>query len=300
MSASANITAAFKQQFHDSFILQLQQMDSFFQGTVVDRGMAEGSSFTINNTGSVEAREVTGRYQDKSAQSPDNSTRIVYMTDYDIGPLPIDAFDLPKLSADPTSKYVQMLMAAANRRKDKTIYRALLDGVLAKTSEGGTPAPVTLPAAQQIAAGGTGFTKAKVIQAKALFRKNKADARYQPGTKLYINYNSDAVRQILSDTTLTSADFLAARMLENGEVVNWCGFEWLPYEDLDVPAANTARAVAWSSTAVHYATGINVKTDIGENKNKRGHPIEVYGWLSLGAGRQDESKVVQIDFATNV
>lgn len=58
--------------------------------------------------------------------------------------------------------------------------------------------------------------------------------------------------------------------------------------------------MAWSSTAVHFGTGLNVKTDIGENKAKRGHPTEVYGWLSQGAVRQDDKKVVQIDFATNV
>lgn len=225
MSTSSTITTAFRQQFHDSFIHALQSKESFFQGTVVDRGMIDGSSFTANNIGTVEAREVTGRYQDKSAQEIAHETRIAYMADYDIGPLPVDAFDLPKLAADPTSKYVQLLLAAANRRKDKTIYRALLDGALSRTAEGGSVSSVALPSAQQIAAGGTGLTKAKVVQAKSLFRKNKADPRYEPGTKLYLAYNSDAVRQILSDTTLTSADFLAVRMLENGEVANWAGFE---------------------------------------------------------------------------
>ena len=300
MSTSNTITTAFKQQFHDTFLHALQQRESFLAGTVVNRGMIDGSSFTANNMGSGEMKEVTGRYQDKQAQEVDHSTRIAYMADYDAGPYVVDAFDLPKLVADPTYKYVEMILAAANRRKDKTIYRALLDGAMARNSDGGTPAAVSLPAAQLIAAGGTGLTKAKVIQAKSLFRKNKADSRYEPGTKLYIMYNSDSVRQILSDTTLTSSDFMASKFLEQGEIGNWCGFEWIPYEDFDVPAANTARTVAWSSTAVHYGTGINVKTDVSENKGKRGHPVEAYGVLSLGAVRQDEKKVVQIDFATNV
>lgn len=300
MSASPTITTAFRTQFHDSFILALQQKESFLQGTVVNRGMIDGSNFTVNNTGSVEAREVTARYQDKSAQNPEHSTRLVYMADYDIGPIPVDGFDIPKLTADPTSKYVQMLLAAGNRRRDKTIYRALLDGALTRSAEGGAVTLTALPAGQLIAAGGTGLTKAKVIQAKTLFRKNKADSKYEPGSKLHILYDSNATRQILSDTTLTSADFLAVRMLENGEVTNWCGFNWIPYEDLDVPAANTARTVAWQSTAVHFGDGINIKTDIGENRQKRGHPMEVYGFLSQGAVRQDELKVVQIDYATNV
>lgn len=300
MSTSVTITTAFQQQFHDTFIHALQSRESFLGKTVVNRGSISGSSFTVNNIGSSAMREVNGRYQDKTAQEIDHSTRIAYMADFDFGPFPVDAFDLPKLVADPTYKYLELGMAATERQKDIVIYRALLDGALTRTTENGTISTTTLPASQQIAAGGTGLTKAKVIQAKSLFRKNKADSRYEPGTKLYIAYNSDSVRQILSDTTLTSADFLAARMLENGEIVNWCGFEWIPYEDLDVPAANTARTAAWSSTAVHYGTGIAPKTDISENKAKRGHPTEVYGVLSLGAVRQDEKKVVQIDFATNV
>ena len=89
-------------------------------------------------------------------------------------------------------------------------------------------------------------------------------------------------------------------MLENGEVVNWCGFNWIPYEDLDVPAANTVRTAAWQSTAVEFGTGIATKTDISENKSKRGHPWECYSWFSQGAVRQDELKVVQIDYASNV
>lgn len=300
MSTNITITTAFKQQFHDSFIHALQSRECMFGKTVVNRGMIDGTSFTVNNMGSGTMREVTGRYQDKQAQEVDHSTRIAYMADFDAGPYPVDAFDLPKLVADPTYKYLEMLMAAAERRKDVTIYRALLDSALTRTQDGGALTSTTLPAGQQIAAGGTGLTKTKVIQAKSLFRKNKADNRYEPGTTLYLAYNSDCVRQILSDTTLTSADFLAVRMLEQGEVVSWCGFKWIPYEDLDVPAANTARTVAWSSTAVHYGTGLNVKTDVSENKSKRGNPMEVYGFMSLGAVRQDEKKVVQIDFATNV
>ena len=300
MSTSATITTAFKQQFHDSFIHTLQSQQSFFQGRVVDRGMIAGSSFTVNNLGTVEAKEVTGRYQNKTADEIAHETRIAYMADYDVGPLPVDAFDMPKLAADPTSKYVQMLTFAANRRRDKTIYRALLDGSLTRSAEGGTVTSTALPAGQLIAAGGTGLTKAKVVQARSLFRKNKADSRHEPGTKLFLAYDYNALRQILSDTTLTSADYLSLRMLENGDIVSWGGFEWIPYEDLDVPAANTARTVAWQSTAVHYGTGINVKTDVGENKTKRGHPTEVYGWFSQGATRQDEKKVVQIDYATNV
>jgi len=299
MSSSPTITTAFKQQFHDTYIQALQQKDSRFQAAITDRGMIDGSSFTTNNIGLVEAREVTGRYQDKTAQEVAHETRIAYMADYDIGPIVVDAFDLAKLVADPTYKYKDLLLAAANRRKDKTIYRALLDGSLTRTSEGGSVTSTAIPSGQQIAAGGTGFTKAKIIQAKSLFRINEADEFNDE--QLYMAYDGVMLRQLLADTTLTSADFMAVKMLQEGKLADrWCGFNWLPYNALDVPAANTSRSVAWAKSCLQFGTGINVKTDISENKNKRGHPNEVYGWMSFGATRQDEKKVVQIDFANNV
>lgn len=299
MSTSATISTAFKQQFHDSYLHALQQKDSRFQSAVTDRGMIEGSSFTTNNIGLVEAREVVGRYQDKTAQDVAHETRIAYMADYDIGPLVVDSFDLAKLVADPTYKYRDLLVAAANRRKDRTIYRALLDGSLTRTTEGGSITSTTIPAGQQIAAGGTGFTKAKILQAKALFRSNEADEFNDE--ELYVAYDGVMLRQLLADTTLTSADFMTVQMLQTGALAGkWCGFNWIPYNALDVPAGNTSRTVAWAKSCLQFGTGIDVRTDVDVNKTKRGHPTEVYGWLSLGATRQDEKKVVQIDFANNV
>jgi hypothetical protein len=201
------------------------------------------------------------------------------------------------MGADPMPRYVADQKSAANRRLDKTIYRALLDGVAQRTADGGALSSVTIPAGQQIAAGGTGFTKTKAIQAKALFRANEADEI--AGESLYILYNDAMVRQIMGDTTLTSADFMAVQMLQTGQIAkNWLGFTWIPYQALDVPAGGTNRTVAYAKSAVHFGTGINVKTWVGENTAKRGHPVESYVWMSMGAGRQDEKKVVQIDFTT--
>jgi hypothetical protein len=295
MSFPSAPTAAYKQQFHDAFVSALAQTDSRLQGAVIDRGQIDGSSFTINSLGTTEMEAVTGRYQDKNPAELDHNTRVVYMADFD-RTLVVDGFDIPKLAADPSYKYVELLTQAANRRKDKSIYRALIDDVIVKTGETsfGT---ASLPSTQKIAAGGTAFTKAKILYARKIFRANECDQ--ENGEQLYMLYDSNMVAQILTDTTLTSADFMAVRMLEDGKVAgNWCGFTWIPYEQLDNGAggATERKTVAWAKSAAHYGTGINVKTSIGENTQKRGHPTEAYGYMSLGAGRQDEKKVVTIDF----
>jgi len=291
----ANPPVAFKQQFHDSYRDALAQRDCRFAKASVDRGMIEGSSFTINSLGTTEMKAVTGRYQDKTPQSLDHNTRVVYMADYD-ATIVVDGFDVPKLSADPSFKYPGLLADASNRLKDKVIYRALLDAVVTKSGENSF-STTTLPAGQIVLAGGTAFTKAKAIFARSLFRKNECDE--QNGEQLYISYNDEMVRQILADTTLTSSDFMAVQMLQSGKVAeNWMGFTWVPYQALDNGAGGgaEARTVAWAKSGVEIGMGINFKTDVSENKQKRGHHTEDYGWLSLGAGRQDEKKVVAIDF----
>lgn len=295
MSFPSSPTAAYKQQFHDAFVAALAQKESRLQGTVMDRGQIDGSSFTINSLGITEMEAVTGRYQDKNPTELDNNTRVVYMADFD-RTLVVDGFDIPKLAADPSHKYVGLLTEAANRRKDKSIYRALIDDIIVKTGENsfGT---ASLPSGQKILAGGAAFTKSKILLARKLFRANECDQ--ENGEQLFMAYDSNMVAQILADTTLTSADFMAVQMLQEGKVAsNWLGFSWIPYEQLDAGAggAGERKTVAWAKSGVHMGTGINVKTTIGENTQKRGHPTEAYGYMSLGAGRQDEKKVITIDF----
>lgn len=296
MSSLANPPVAFRQQFHDDFVLKLAQRQSRFQSAVTDRGSISGDTFTINSLGDGEMDPVNNRYEDKSPSQLDHNTRIATMSAYD-KLFVVDAFDVPRLAADPSHKFTGLLTDAANRRKDKTIYRALLDPVTQKTNNSGGTTTVALPASQIILAGGTAFTKNKLIQIRKMFRQVEGDE--MNGEELHIAYNADILAQLLADDTLNTRDRLAAQMLQEGKLQDiWMGFRWTPYEALDNGAggATERRTVAWSKSALHFGTGINVKTEVGENTAKKGHPTEAYAWMTLGAGRQDETKVVACDF----
>ncbi|TYL43913.1 phage capsid protein [Dickeya sp. ws52] len=290
------ITAAFVQQFHDSFEIASQQKDSRLQAAVHDRGSITGASFTINDMGTIEMNAITTRFGDTVWDVPEAGTRNALMADYGVF-VPVEKRDLRKLIADPQGPYLQLTMSAANRRKDTVIYRALLDAVPRKTENNGAYTNVALPASQKIVAGGTALTKAKLIATKALFRKNECDE--QNGEELYIVYNSDMLTQILSDTTLTSADFMAVKMLQQGAVdTNWLGFKWLAYEALDSATnagVTTKTAVAWAKSGVHFGTGAEYNVDIGPRRDKN-NTIQISVDASYGAGRANEKKVVAIDF----
>ena len=290
------ITAAFVQQFHDNYELASQQNESRLLKTVVNRGKIVGESFTINDMGQVEMAASGARFGDTAWTIPDAGTRSVLMNDFDLF-IPIESRDIPKLKAHPNDKYIKLLYNAKNRKVDDIIYQAAISTINRKSVADNGTATTTATAlpADQIILSGFGTLKQKIIKAKSIFRKNEADEHN--GEQLYILYTSDMLSSILGDTTLTSADFMAGKMLQDGGVGGkWMGFNWIPYEKLSQgAAAGQLRTVAYCGSAIHFGeadiTGFDITTR-ADKKNIK----QVGGVHSLAAGRANEKKVVAIDF----
>lgn len=318
------ITAAFKQQFHDSFEIALQQKQSVFESLVTSRGQIQGASFTINDMGKIEmaARKFSDRFSDTPLTVPEAGTRLAIMEDYDLF-VPIEPFDLPKLSAAPDSPYMQLMVAAANRAKDKLIYRQLFApiqrrveteiqpgntgtfGTYTSTSmnnfifAGGATGTST---ATPPVAGATGTAKeigkSTLIKVRAEMMRKYADEE-----EIYITYNDAMLQQILADTTLTSADFMAVQMLQAGDLASkWLGLNWVKYQAMDaVKTDGTAgtgayKAAVFTKTALHFGTGINYSTDVQTRADLR-NIKQLSAQMSFGAGRANEDKVMGLIFA---
>lgn len=290
------ITAAFVQQFHDNYELASQQNESRLLKTVVNRGKIVGESFTINDLGQVEMAASGARFGDTAWTIPDAGTRSVLMNDFDLF-IPIESRDIPKLKAHPNDKYIKLLYNAKNRKVDDIIYQAAISTINRKSVADNGTATTTATAlpASQIILSGFGTLKQKIVKAKSIFRKNEADEHN--GEQLYILYTSDMLSSILGDTTLTSADFMAGKMLQDGGVGGkWMGFNWISYEKLSQGAAvGELRTVAYCGSAIHFGeadiTGFDITTR-ADKKNIK----QVGGVHSLAAGRANEKKVVAIDF----
>lgn len=290
------ITAAFVQQFHDNYELASQQNESRLLKTVVNRGKIVGESFTINDMGQVEMAASGARFGDTNWTIPDAGTRSVLMNDFDLF-IPIESRDIPKLKAHPNDKYIKLLYNAKNRKIDDIVYQAAIGTISRKSvADNGTATttPTALPAGQIILSG-FGTLKQKIIKAKSIFRKNEADEHN--GEQLYILYTSDMLSSILGDTTLTSADFMAGKMLQDGGVGGkWMGFNWIPYEKLSQGAAvGELRTVAYCGSAIHFGEADITGFDITTRSDKK-NIKQVGGVHSLAAGRANEKKVVAIDF----
>ena len=290
------ITAAFVQQFHDNYELASQQNESRLLKTVVNRGKIVGESFTINDMGQVEMAASGARFGDTAWTIPDAGTRSVLMNDFDLF-IPIESRDIQKLKAHPNDKYIKLLYNAKNRKIDDIVYQAAIGTINRKSVADNGTATTTATAlpASQIILSGFGTLKQKIVKAKSIFRKNEADEHN--GEQLYILYTSDMLSSILSDTTLTSADFMAGKMLQEGDVGGkWMGVNWIPYQKLNQGAAvGELRTVMYTGSAAHFGDANITGFDISKRPDKK-NISQVGGVHSFGAGRANELKVVAIDY----
>lgn len=284
---SATITEAFVRQWDSAIRLQAQQKVSRLERTVTDRGMITGESFTANRLApATNTPENNIRHGDTQWSEITHSTRVAIMQDF-FQALPVDRNDEPKLLANPNGAYQESLLAAWNRRKDAVIFAALVGA--AQTKSSGT---VSVPAGQTIVHGSAGMTKAKILTARKLFRKNEADE--MNGDELYFIYNAETLEDILTDTTLTSADWMAVKMLQAGDISGkWCGFNWIPYEGITL-SGSTYTTVAYAKSALHFGTGY-VEGTAGRRKDKK-NTLQVDMGGSVGAVRVEEEKVVLVQF----
>ena len=287
MFAGNTITQAFVQQWDTTIRLLAQQKESRLEATILDKGSITGESFTSNRLAAADdTPENTVRHGDTTWSDIEHSTRVALMRDF-YQALPVDRADVPKVLANPTGKYMESLISAWNRRKDNLIFAALIGNSQTKAG-----ALVALGSGQTIVHGGTGLTKAKIITARKLFRANESDEHN--GDELFIAYNDVMLEDILADTTLTSADFMAVKMLQEGDVSGkWCGFKWVPYQGVQL-VGSTYTTAAWAKSAAERGTGfVEGKS---QTRGDKKDTMQVSMAASFGVTRIEEPKVVAIEF----
>jgi hypothetical protein len=283
---SNQITEAFVQEFGNTYKHLAQQMPSRLESAVVVESGIVGMSKSINRLGLQVATKRVTRHGDTPINDTPHSTRYLDLDDYEVGDM-VDDQDKIRLLVDPTSDYTKAMVAAHNRTKDDILIAAM--GGAARSAASTT---VALGAGQTIVVGGTGLTKTKLLQAKALFRANEADE--ENGEELYIAYGSVQMTDILADTTFTSADYMAMQMLQTGTLKGqWMGFNWIPTQRL--PKSGATRTIyAWAKSGVALGIGQNIVTRVGEDPSKSFN-TRIYAKQSLGSVRIEESKVVAIN-----
>ena len=288
---SVEITTAFRQEYKSGIEMLVQQMSSQMRGAVREEAISSKRAF-FDQVGAVAATEATERHGDTQYVSTPHKRRSVAAKTYRVADL-VDVPDLIRTLNDPTNAYSQAFAAALNRAIDREIATAALG--TAYTGETGTNA-VTLPSGQKIAAGGAGFTLAKLRSTMKLFKANNA---IMPGDDLYVAWTSAQEDEFMDTNEVKSVDYNTQKVLVSGGVEGFYGFKFIRLEDaadgtLLPKSGSTRSCFAWAKSGVLLGLGQDITARIDPLPNKN-YAVQVYASMDIGATRMQEEKVVQID-----
>ena len=280
---STQITTAMVQQYSSNVQLLSQQKQSRLRRAVrVEPIHSEYAYF--DQIGSVEAQLKGGRHSDTPLMNTPHSRRRVTAAPYNWADL-IDTSDKLRILFDPTGPYATNAVMAFNRAMDK----AIIDAAFADAStgkDGGTT--VSFPESQVIAAGSSGLTIDKLIQARQKFWKNEVDE----SIPLYMAVTSFQLGNLLKTTEVTSSEYNTVKALVQGEVNTFMGFEFIRIENLPW-ASNTRDCIAWAKDGLLLALAEDITVKVSERDDKN-YSTQVYVEMDLGATRMEEVKVVKV------
>lgn len=281
---STQITTAFVQQYKAGVDMLVQQKGSRTRDAVrVESGIVGKNAF-FDQIGATAAVQRTSRHADTPQIDTPHARRRVSLVDYEWADL-IDDQDKIRTLNEMTSPY-QMNAAAAMGRAMDDVVIASLDGT-AFTGETGSTS-TAFDANFSIAAGGTGLTITKLIQAKELLDAAEND----PDEPRYIMTTAKQVTNLLNTTEVTSADYNSVKALVQGQFDTFMGFKFIRSQRLGLSGSDR-KVFAWRKSGILLAIGKDIKGEISERADKS-YATQVYFCMTLGATRMQESSIVRI------
>lgn len=292
---SVNIPNHFAQQFATNIELLLQQKDSRLRSLVTQGQYVGEQASPVDQIDSIEMQAVTGRFEAMGRVDADTARRWVSPLDFDLPQL-IDSFDKLRLVTDPNSAYVANAVAAAKRKMDDVIIDAFFG--TAKTGKTGSSS-TSFPAGQQVAvnhgaSGNTGLTVAKLREARRILRANEVDLDMDPITAVITSKQED---NLLAEAQVISLDFNDRPVLVDGKLKSFLGINFVHSERLDTDGSSYRRVPVFAKSGMHLGIWNDITTDLSQRKDIRGLPFQAYVYMTVGATRLEEEKIVEIKCA---
>lgn len=280
---SSQIQVAFNNLYSANIMLLVQQKGSRLKDAVRQE-VVEGEIAYFDQIGAGSAVKRQSRHADTPLTETPHARRQVMLEDYEYSDL-IDRLDQVKTLTDPTSAYSQAAAHALGRAMDDVIIAAA-NGT-ARTGKTGQNS-IALPSGQKIAAGGTGLTLAKLLQAKEVLDAAEND----PDEPRYVACPAKDITVLLSTTQVTSSDYNTVKALAAGQIDTFLGFKFVRTQRLGLTGSDRA-CLAWRQSALLLAIGQTPKVKVTERPDKS-YATQVYCAMSVGATRMEEEGIVEI------
>lgn len=294
---SANLASLYAQQFSTNVMLLLQQKLSKFRSAVTEGSYSGKQASPVDQVGAVNMNPVTSRFANKTRTDAAVDRRWVLPSDFDLQQI-IDTFDKLKMISDPKSAYVQNSVAAANRQMDDLIIAAFTG--TANTGETGTTSTSILAGnTVGVSVGGTtsNLNVAKLKEGFQILLGHEVDTDTDP---IYCAITADQNTALLNEIQIISADFKQEQKpsVMGGKVMSFLGINFIHSQRLATgtdDAAGTSRSIPmWAKSGMHLGLWQDTRTSTRQALELKGEPWEVYLYLSAGATRLEEKKIVRI------
>lgn len=292
---SVNIPNHFVQEYSTNIELLLQQKGSKLRHLVTNNSYIGEQASPVDQFDAVSMQAVTGRFEPIGRVDADADRRWVLPSDFDLPQL-IDSFDKLRLLTDPESIYVQNAVFAAGRQMDDLLIAAMFG--TAKTGKTGST-DTSFLAANLIdvafgASGDVGLTVAKLREARKILKGNEVDMDMDPITCVVTAEQED---NLLAEAQVISLDYNEKPVLVDGKLNRFLGMNFVHCERLDTNAQSERRVPVFAKSGLHLGIWNDITTDISQRKDIKGLPFQSYVYMTAGATRLEEKKVIEIQCA---
>jgi hypothetical protein len=294
---SANLPSLFVQQYATNVQLLLQQKGSKLRDKVMTGSYVGKQASPVDQIGAINMQAVASRFAPMGRVDAPVDRRWVFPSDFDLPQL-IDSFDKLRLLTDPSSAYVMNAVNAAGRQMDDLIISAFTAD--AKTGEnGGTNTSILAGNTVSVSLGGTasGLNVTKLKRARRILVGHEVDTDSDPLTCVVTAQQEE---NLLNEYEATSAEFNESErpVLKEGYLDRFLGINFVRCERLLTgtdDAAGTSRSIpVFAKSGMHLGLWNDVTTDISQRKDLQGLPWQAYVYMTAGATRLEEKKVVRV------
>lgn len=266
----------------------------------VDQGSYKGEKVQlVNFIGTVEFIERDTPFTDTKLTELEHTSRWISGTEYDCAVL-VDRLDLLKMIYDPTSPYVDRMRDAAMRKQDEIIMSKFF--ATARAGKDGTT-NVPFKSSNIILHGSTRMSVAKLRAMRKLIKKRHLDLRTR---KPLIAVTAEQVDDLLGEVVVGSSDYNSVKPLVDGEVSQFMGFVFIPYEDngtstggkgiptfIDSGPVTVRQLPVWVPDGMHYGSWESLVVTVN-NRPDKNNIKQLHATFTSGATRVMEDKVFQL------
>lgn len=296
-----DITTLQVQQFATRWDMLVQQTQSKLMPAVtVGTGHFGKQASPVDQWGLTEVEENATRFSPMVLGELPFERRWVFPTNWDKA-LGLDKNDLLRILNDPKAPMMQSLMAAVNRRRDRTIIAGALDANF--TGEAGTTSTSFL--STQVVSVNTGGTAStlNVAKVRAAYEKMLANDVDVDGEEFYLAVDARAHAALLAEVQVISRDYNAfdgTPVIQSGRLTNLFSFNIVHCERLtefngtDDGGGTSTPCIAWAKSGLYYGAWNDVVARVDERPDLRAIPWQLYTAATFGATRLQEKKVVKI------